>query len=81
MMAVAFRDLAPLSAAAAATQILDGVRKQRWRILVGDDAVALDRLVRETPEEAYEPAFAERLRQLGFFGGLFGVGRPAPPAD
>jgi NAD(P)-dependent dehydrogenase (short-subunit alcohol dehydrogenase family) len=75
MMAIAFRELAPLSAAAAATQILDGVRAERWRILVGDDAVALDRMVRETPEEAYEPAFTERLRQQGFFGGLLrGVG-------
>jgi NAD(P)-dependent dehydrogenase (short-subunit alcohol dehydrogenase family) len=73
-MALAFRDLAPLSAAGAATQILDGVREGRWRILVGDDAVALDRLVREHPEEAYEPAFTERLRQLGLFGGLAGFG-------
>jgi NAD(P)-dependent dehydrogenase (short-subunit alcohol dehydrogenase family) len=81
MMAVAFRDLAPLTAAAAATQILDGVREERWRILVGEDAVALDRLVRESPEAAYEPAFSERLRREGFFGGLFAVGRPAPGAD
>jgi NAD(P)-dependent dehydrogenase (short-subunit alcohol dehydrogenase family) len=81
MMAIAFRDLAPLSAAGAATQILDGVRQERWRILVGEDAVALDRLVREVPEEAYEPAFSERLRKLGFFGGLFGVGRPPPLSD
>jgi hypothetical protein len=77
MMAVAFRDLAPLSAAGAATQILDGVREERWRILVGDDAKALDRLVRETPEDAYEQGFMERLRQQGFFGGLLrGVGAP-----
>jgi hypothetical protein len=56
-----FRDNAPLTAAEAAEIILDGVRNDRWRILVGDDAHALDRLVRETPEEAYEPAFMERL--------------------
>ena len=31
----------------AATVILDGVRADEWRILVGDDAVALDELVRE----------------------------------
>jgi NAD(P)-dependent dehydrogenase (short-subunit alcohol dehydrogenase family) len=73
-MAIAFRDLAPLSAAAAATQILDGVRAGRWRILVGDDAAALDRLVRERPEEAYDPAFTQRLREMGFFGGLVDLG-------
>jgi NAD(P)-dependent dehydrogenase (short-subunit alcohol dehydrogenase family) len=59
--AESFRDNAPLTAAQAAEIILDGVRNDRWRILVGDDAHALDRLVRETPEEAYEPAFMERL--------------------
>ena len=37
------------------------MREERWRILVGEDAQALDRLVRETPEEAYETAFMERL--------------------
>jgi hypothetical protein len=37
-----FRDSAPLSAAAAATIVLDGVRGGTWRILVGDDAHALD---------------------------------------
>jgi NAD(P)-dependent dehydrogenase (short-subunit alcohol dehydrogenase family) len=66
----AFRDQAPLSASAAATQILDGVRQERWRILVGEDAVLLDRFVRETPEEAYEPAFMERLRAHGAFAGI-----------
>ena len=70
MMAVAFRDMAPLSAAAAATQILDGVRAERWRILVGEDAVALDRQVRSAPEEAYEPSFMEQLRTQGFFSGM-----------
>jgi NAD(P)-dependent dehydrogenase (short-subunit alcohol dehydrogenase family) len=62
MWAEAFRDQAPMTAAQAATVILDGVREGRWRILVGDDAHALDRLVREAPEEAYEPSFMERLR-------------------
>src|SRR3546814_5522082 len=42
-----FRDTAPMTAAQAATVILDGVREDRWRILVGDDAVALDQAVRE----------------------------------
>ena len=56
-----FRDNAPVSAAQAATIILDGVRKEQWRILVGEDAQVLDRMVRETPEEAYEASFMERL--------------------
>ena len=49
-----FRDNAPMSAGAAATVILQGVRDERWRILVGDDAVALDKAVRAAPEDAYE---------------------------
>jgi hypothetical protein len=65
-----FRDKAPLSAAAAATIILDGVRAERWRILVGEDAKTLDQRVREAPEDAYEPAFMERLRSAGLFGGV-----------
>jgi NAD(P)-dependent dehydrogenase (short-subunit alcohol dehydrogenase family) len=52
-----FRDNAPVTAAQAATVILDGVRNQQWRILVGDDARALDRVVRESPEAVYEPSF------------------------
>ncbi len=51
-----FRDKAPLSAAAAATIILDGVRSGAWRILVGDDARKLDAAVRANPEGAYDYA-------------------------
>lgn len=58
-----FRDKAPVTAAQAAAIILDGVRNDEWRILVGEDARVLDRLVRETPSGAYEPAFAERWRR------------------
>jgi NAD(P)-dependent dehydrogenase (short-subunit alcohol dehydrogenase family) len=57
MMQVAsdfFRDSAPTTAARAATIILDGVRNEQWRILVGDDAERLDRAVRAEPELAYE---------------------------
>ena len=54
-----FRDDAPVTAAEAATVILDGVREERWRILIGDDAIALDEMVRATPEEAYDAAFME----------------------
>ena len=56
-----FRDDAPMTAAAAATVILDGVKADRWRILVGDDAHGLDRMVRADPEQAYEPEFYERM--------------------
>jgi NAD(P)-dependent dehydrogenase (short-subunit alcohol dehydrogenase family) len=49
-----FRDSAPLSAADAATVILDGVRSGAWRILVGADADGLDRYVRAFPEDAYD---------------------------
>jgi len=67
-----FRDLAPLSAAGAATIILDGVRNDRWRILVGEDAQELDRMVRADPEGAYERAFIEAFRAKGFFSALPG---------
>jgi NAD(P)-dependent dehydrogenase (short-subunit alcohol dehydrogenase family) len=52
-----FRDGAPTTAAAAAKIILDGVKAERWRILVGDDARRLDERVRQTPEQAYDAEF------------------------
>jgi NAD(P)-dependent dehydrogenase (short-subunit alcohol dehydrogenase family) len=70
MQADMFRDTAPMSAAEAATVILEGVRAGEWRILVGDDAVALDEIVRDSPHDAYDPAFVERLQAAGAFGGL-----------
>ncbi len=57
-----FRDKAPVSAAEAATIILDGVRSGAWRILVGEDAKIIDAAVRAKPEAAYD--YAE------LFGGL-----------
>jgi NAD(P)-dependent dehydrogenase (short-subunit alcohol dehydrogenase family) len=51
-----FRDKAPLSAAEAATIILDGVRSGAWRILVGEDAKMIDGAVRAKPEAAYDYA-------------------------
>jgi NAD(P)-dependent dehydrogenase (short-subunit alcohol dehydrogenase family) len=59
--AAGFRDNAPTTAAAAATIILDGVKAERWRILVGKDAEFLDAQVRAAPETAYSPAFYEAL--------------------
>lgn len=52
-----FLEDAPTTAAAAATIILDGVKAERWRILVGDDAHRLDERVRQTPERAYDADF------------------------
>jgi NAD(P)-dependent dehydrogenase (short-subunit alcohol dehydrogenase family) len=49
-----FRDKAPVSAAEAATAILDGVRAGAWRILIGADAEKLDAAIRAKPEAAYE---------------------------
>ena len=60
--AVDFRDKAPTTADQAATIILDGVRANQWRILVGEDAERLDRMVRNDPESAYTPEFAEAWR-------------------
>ena len=57
-----FRQSAPTTPKQAASIILDGVREERWRILVGDDAHHLDAMVREAPEDAYTEAFLARLR-------------------
>ena len=58
-----FRDEAPTTAAQAAKIILDGVKAERWRILVGDDAHTIDERVRKTPEQAYTPEFYESYRE------------------
>ena len=52
---------APTSAAEAATIILDGVKANRLRILVGPDAELIDRMVRADPDHAYEPEFFARF--------------------
>ncbi|MEI9983972.1 MAG: hypothetical protein WDN69_12640 [Aliidongia sp.] len=46
-----------LSPDQAAGIILDGVRQESWRILVGPDAIFLDQAVRAAPEKAYEADF------------------------
>lgn len=62
-----FEQDAPMTAAAAATVILDGVKAERWRILVGDDAHLLDEWVRKDPEVAYDPAFYEAfVKEVGW---------------
>ncbi len=55
-----------LSAEDAATVILDGVKADRWRILVGEDAHFIDAAVRATPERAYERDFWEEEVQPQF---------------
>ena len=59
-----FKEHAPMTAAEAATVILDGVRDGRWRILVGDDAHRLDAHVRANPETVY----GETAPTLGILG-------------
>ena len=62
-----FHDDAPTSAAQAAAIILDGVKAQTWRILVGDDAHKLDAKVRGAPERAYDADFFETFsKEVGW---------------
>ena len=62
-----FVDDAPTSAAQAATIILDGVKADRWRILVGPDAEEIDRRVGHDPEHAYdEPFFDAFAAEVGW---------------
>jgi NAD(P)-dependent dehydrogenase (short-subunit alcohol dehydrogenase family) len=68
MMGETFRDSAPTSASQAATIILDGVRENRWRILVGEDAEIIDGEVRRDPEHAYDAEFWQSLQARGLFG-------------
>ena len=79
MMGEMFRDTAPVSAAAAATMILDGVRAGAWRILVGDDAHALDTAVRADPEAVYGPD-GPALGVFSRFGPAAADDRDAQPA-
>jgi NAD(P)-dependent dehydrogenase (short-subunit alcohol dehydrogenase family) len=52
-----FIEDAPTTAAEAATIILDGVKADHWRILVGTDAHLIDERVRQSPERAYDADF------------------------
>jgi NAD(P)-dependent dehydrogenase (short-subunit alcohol dehydrogenase family) len=62
-----FLEEAPTTASVAATIILDGVRAERWRILVGEDAGRMDALVRADPEAAYTPQFFDVLaKEVGW---------------
>ena len=74
---------APTSAAQGATVILDGVKADRWRILVGTEAHLIDEMVRRDPEHAYDEAFsrASLLRRAGILdadsGSIFATHRGA----
>ncbi|HYD97917.1 MAG TPA: SDR family NAD(P)-dependent oxidoreductase, partial [Alphaproteobacteria bacterium] len=75
-----FLEEAPTTAAEAAKIILDGVKAERWRILVGEDAVRMDEMVRADPENAYEPEFFERLsKAIGWQ--LGGIANPPASAE
>ncbi len=65
-----FRDDAPTTASQAADAILDGVMQGRWRILVGNDAYAIDEAVRADPENAYTKEFLSKLMAAGHLGAL-----------
>jgi len=52
---------APTTAAEAAAIILEGVKADKWRILVGSDAQLMDRMVRDDPDHAYEEPFFARF--------------------
>jgi hypothetical protein len=56
-----FRDEALTSAAQAATIILEGVKANHWRILVGEDAHQIDEMVRQSPDRAYDIAFFDEF--------------------
>ena len=56
-----FLEEAPMTAEAAAKIILDGVKADQWRILVGQDAHRIDEMVRAAPDQAYEQDFFDRF--------------------
>lgn len=61
--AEAFKNNAPTTSAQAAEIILSAVKRKEWRILVGDDAKAIDEWVRGAPEDAYNISFNGERRE------------------
>ncbi len=74
-----FRNGAPMTADQAATVILNAVKEGTWRILVGEDAHILDMLVRDRPDEAYDPGFLGLLADQDVLSAL--VNRSASTDD
>lgn len=52
-----FKNKAPVSAAEGARMIFEGVKAEKWHILLGEDAHRLDEAVRANPEDIYEVDF------------------------
>lgn len=69
-----------MTAKDATAVILEAVRRDKWRILVGEDAHILDEMVRHDPEGAYSLAFFDQLNTRGILGGLTGGLAVQPPA-
>lgn len=75
--AQAFETDAPTTSVTAAEIILAGVKNDRWRILVGDDAHVMDAEVRANPEDVYERAFTEKILARGHLAALLQSGSAA----
>ena len=73
-----FKDNAPTTSSEAATIILDGVRAEKWRLLVGEDAHKLDQKVRNDPENAYELSFFKELQDENILDALSAAIGAAP---
>lgn len=69
MRAELFENAAPTTAGAAATVMLDAVKANTWRVLIGDDAAALDTALRAQPTEVYTESFMAGLQADGHFTG------------
>lgn len=63
-MADNFENNAPTTAAAAATIILDAVKANQWRVLVGDDAHRIDEAVRSDPLPVYNEDWVNPLMSV-----------------
>ncbi len=50
----AFADYEPVTAADAAAAVIDALREGRWRVVIGQDAEAVDERVRADPWSAYD---------------------------
>lgn len=50
----AFADYAPVSSDSAASMILEAVERGEWRVVIGEDAAAVDERVRADPGNAYD---------------------------
>lgn len=79
-LAEGFRDQAPTTAKDATAVILEAVRLDKWRILVGEDAKILDEMVRQDPQGAYSIEFFDKLNERGILGGLTGEFAAQPPS-